>query len=171
MTAARGRFNRARELATGALADAETIEAEAYAAYLDGRQGGHLVATGRLRAALAAAERLRRVSLAGTCRVLLGRLAIEAGDTRGALAAVTMPADVESRLPPEIAASVHLLRIDAAGQGGGAQAEGARRAIRDIVGRLRAAVPAERLDAFLARPRIRRLVAAADGQVMERSRQ
>jgi hypothetical protein len=75
-----------------------------------------------------------------------------------------MPADVESRLQPEVAAQVHLIRIDAAGPAGGKQSEAAREAIRQIVDGLRTAVPEERQDAFLSRPRIRRLVTAADGQ-------
>jgi len=146
------------------------IQAEAYSAYLDGRNGARGAATTRLRAALAAAERLRRVSLAGACRVLLARLAIEAGDTSGALAAITMPADVESRLQPEVAAEVNLIRIDAAGPAAGKQSEAARQAIRQIVDGLRAPVPAERLNAFLSRPRIRRLLAAIDGQATAQAR-
>ena len=170
LTGARERFGRARAIAANPLVDAETIEAEAYAAYLDGRNGTRGAATTRLRAALAAAERLRRVSLAGTCRVLLARLAIEAGDAAGALAAVTVPADVEARLQPEVAAEVHLVRIDAAGRTGGTQVEAARQAIRQIVDGLRGPVPAERLSAFLSRPRIRRLLAATDGEARAQSR-
>jgi hypothetical protein len=102
--------------------------------------------------------------------VLLARLALEAGDAAGALAAVTVPTDVEARLQPEVAAEVHLVRIDAAGRTGGTQVEAARQAIRQIVDGLRGAVPAERLSAFLSRPRIRRLLAATDGEARAQSR-
>ncbi len=170
LTGARERFHQARAIAASPLVDAEAIEAEAYSAYLDGRNGARGMAAARLRAALAAAERLRRISLAATCRVLLARLALEAGDSGGALTAVTMPADVEARLQPEVAAEVHLIRADAAGRAGGKQADAARQAIRQILDRLRATVPAERLDAFLARPRIRRLVSSVDGQATAQAR-
>jgi hypothetical protein len=77
---------------------------------------------------------------------------------------------VESRLQPEVAANVHLVRIEAAGRSGGTQVDAARKAIRQIVDALRAAVPAERLTAFMSRPQMRRLTAAADGQGTGQSR-
>ena len=170
LAGASDRFERARAIAASPLVDVETIEAEAHLAFFEGRTGARGVAASRLGAALAAAERLRRVSLAGTCRVLMARLALEAGNTSGALTAVAMPADVETRLEPEVAAEVHLVRVDAAGPAGGKQAEAARQAIRQIMDGLRARVPAERLNAFLSRPRIRRLVAAAGGQTTAQAR-
>jgi len=170
LTGARERFERARAIASSPLANAETIEAEAYSAYLEGRSGTRGDSAVRLRAALAAAEHLRRVSLAGRCRVLLARLALDANDVSGALAAVAMSPDVEARLQPEVAADVHLVRLDAEGRTAGTQTEAARLAIRQIVDRLKALVPPERLNAFLSRPRIHRLLAVTEGQREAQSR-
>jgi tetratricopeptide (TPR) repeat protein len=164
LTSARERFGKASSIATGQLVDAEAIEAEAYLAYLDRRSGTPARAAQRLRTVLAASERLRRVSLAGTCRVLLARLALADGDEAGALAALGPPSDAEARLEPEVAAEVNLVRLEASGHEGGALAESARGAIRQIVERLQASVPAERLETFRSRPRIRRLLEVSDGQ-------
>jgi tetratricopeptide (TPR) repeat protein len=128
-TAARQEFRRAASLTTTDLVDEASVEARAYAGWLDARAGRLAAGKTAITSSLDEARRMRRSALEARCRILLARVLLLEQRERDALTAVgTVPLD---DVGPEVRAEVHHVREEsyrAMGESGAANRESTLRA-------------------------------------------
>jgi tetratricopeptide (TPR) repeat protein len=111
---ARQWFARAAALGQGRLPEPASIEASAYAGFLDATGGKPAAGRAAIEASLAAARRMRFAALEARCLLLLARALLASGDARGALAALgVLTGDRAAALSPEVRIQLHHWRGDA----------------------------------------------------------
>ncbi len=150
----RAAFERAARLWTDDLPDAASVEARAYAGFLDdldGREQGRQAVTDAMRQA----ARMKRPALEATIRTLLARLELRAHRATAALAAV---ADVPlAPLSPELRAQVHHWRAEARNALMPGSGEPDRREAQRSLEQAERGVPSELRERYLLRPELQAL--------------
>jgi tetratricopeptide (TPR) repeat protein len=150
-------FRRAHSLATRPSADPAILEARAYAAVIDVRDGRAASADAFGQSCVIQAQRMRRVALEARCRTLLARTALAAqrpGEGVKALADVRV-----EELGPELQAQVLYWRGRAATlSGDGAAGERQLAEARRLLTAVRELVPSTLREAYSQRPDIRLIV-------------
>jgi len=149
-----GDFAAAARLWTDDLPDAASVEARAYAGFLDdldGREQGRQAVTDAMRQA----ARMKRPALEATIQTLLARLELRAHRAAAALAAV---ADVPvAPLSPELRAQVHHWRAEARDALTPGSGEPDRREAQRSLEQAERGVPSELRQRYLLRPELQAL--------------
>jgi tetratricopeptide (TPR) repeat protein len=142
-TEAESYFRRAAARWTDSLPDPASVDARAYVGLFDALSGQVARGTAALTESLEQARKMGHVALEARCRVLFARIELKTGRADAALAVLReVRDDAERAIGPELQAQVHYWRAQALERrGDSAGATGERRATRELLEKVRAAIP------------------------------
>ena len=153
LTEAGSYFRRAAARWTDSLPDPASVDARAYVGLLDALSGQVAKGTAALTEGLEQARKMGHVALEARCRVLFARIELKSGRADAALATLReVHEDAERSIGPELQAQVHYWRAQALerrGDSAGGMSE--RRAMRELLDKVRATIPERYRRTFQAR--------------------